>query len=209
MGITIHYRGKLDHVGTLVDLCRELADIADLMGWESTTLDEDWSVPPDARLIHGQAGSEIIGNLSLKGIQIQPGSNSESLEFFFDCECNLRSIMNTVMICEGMLEPEDAWNFVKTQFTGPEMHIWIIGLLKYIARHYVSNLEVRDEGEYWETQNRKILEEKMRFINQAIEDISEGLASNRFGSIKGLSAEKIADRIERLLLDRYPDRTQQ
>ena len=51
------------------------------------------------------------------------------------------------------LAPE-AWVSVKTQFDSPDTHIWIIGLLKYLKKRYIANLEVRDEGEYWETGNR-------------------------------------------------------
>ena len=40
--------------------------------------------------------------------------------------------MGVVLICEGSLKPEDAWIAVKTQFAGPEIHPWIVGLLKYL-----------------------------------------------------------------------------
>ena len=63
MGVTIHYRGKLDDPGRVGDLQRELADIADRVGWKSHILDGDWSIPPNATLAHAEGGATIRGNL--------------------------------------------------------------------------------------------------------------------------------------------------
>jgi hypothetical protein len=48
MGVTIHYRGKLDDLAQVENLRRELADIAESIGWKWQTLDEDWSIPSSA-----------------------------------------------------------------------------------------------------------------------------------------------------------------
>lgn len=202
MGVTIHYRGKFDDIARLKDLCNELADIAEWMGWKSVRLDDDWSNPPDARIVHGPDCTEIKGNLALKGIRIEPACNSEGLEFFFDCEGNLCSMINTALICEGTFKPEDTWDFVKTQFGGSDVHVWIIGLLKHVKKHYISNLEVHDEGEYWETGNRKTLEDKMSLIDSKIDLLSRAFSPERFGDISGLSADQIADLIERILTEK-------
>lgn len=199
MGVTIHYRGKLDDITKLDNLCNELKDIAGWMGWETRILDDDWSDPPDARLVHNSKGAEIKGNLALKGIILHPESNVESIEFLFDREGNLRSAMNTLLICEGTLKSEDTWNFVKTQFGGADAHVWIIGLLKHVKKHYISNLEVHDDGEYWETGNRKTLENKISFINTKIDLLSNALSSERLRDVSGLSADEICDLIERIL----------
>ena len=41
MGVTIHYRGKLDDSGRVGDLQRELADIAESIGWKWRVLEDD------------------------------------------------------------------------------------------------------------------------------------------------------------------------
>lgn len=201
MGVTIHYRGRLNDVGQLTRLCEELADIAAVMGWQSTRLDDDWQQPADARLHGSPTGARIDGNLGLKGILIEPGEGAESLRFFFDREGNLWCPVSRVLVLEGTLKPEDAWVSVKTQFASPEIHVWIIGLLKYLKKRYISNLEVSDEGEYWETGDIRTLKKKMDFLNEKIEHLSRELSSSRFGNVSGLSAEEIAARIEQLLLE--------
>ncbi len=70
MGVTIHYRGSIDEPERIRDLQRELADIAKSMGWESSLVDDDWAVPPDAVLVHEQGSATIKGHLGLKGISI-------------------------------------------------------------------------------------------------------------------------------------------
>jgi hypothetical protein len=106
-----------------------------------------------------------------------------------------------VLILDGTLGPEQAWVSVKTQFASPEIHVWITGLLKYLKKRYISDLQVSDEGQYWETGDMRILKEKMDLINEKIEHISNELSSGGFGDVSGLSPEQIAARIEQLLCD--------
>ena len=198
MGVTIHYRGRINNLSQVPALSEELTTIASAMGWESTSLDDDWEIPPDARLDVGPEAAEITGNLGLKGVQITPGPGAESLSFFFDREGNLRSPMTMILLLDGTLKPENAWISVKTQFTSPEIHVWIVGLLKYLKKRYITNLEVSDEGEYWETGDIRILKAKMDLINEKIDYISSQLSSGRLGDLAGLSAEEIASRIEQM-----------
>jgi hypothetical protein len=201
MGITIHYRGRLNNVDRLGALCEELADIARSMGWRFTMRDDDWSRPADARLRHTPEGAHIDGHLALKGIQISPERGAESLPFFFDPNGDLRCPMTVILLLAGTLDPQDAWISVKTQFAPFEVHVWIVGLLKYLRKRYISDLEVNDEGLYWETGDIRILKQKMDFIGAQIERLSTGLSSGRLGDLTGLSADEIAHRIERWFLD--------
>ncbi len=208
MGVSIHYRGRLNDVGQLARLCDEMADIARAMGWKTRRLDDDWEQPPDARLRSTSKGVQIDGYLGLKGILLRPNVDAESLSFFFDREGNLRSVMNVVLMVDGTLKPQDAWVSVKTQFASPEVHAWIIGLLKYVKKRYLSDLQVSDEGQYWETGDIRLLREKMDFIGKKIEQLSPALSSPRFGDVSALSAEEIALRIEQLLLGDEPGRSE-
>ena len=151
-------------------------------GGRSTRLDDDWEQPGDARLRFTPKGASIDGHLGLKGIHdLTPEADAESLSFFFDREGNLRSRWTMVSILDGTLKPEDAWVSVKTQFASPEVHAWIIGLLKYLKKRYMSDLQVSDEGEYWETGDIRILREKMDLIDEKIEQLASQLSSVPLG----------------------------
>ncbi len=201
MGVTIHYRGRLNDVGQLGKLCEELADIAGAMGWETTKFDDAWEQPADARLRFTATGANIDGNLGLKGIMVIPGGGAESLRFCFDREGNLRCPVGMVSILDAALDPKDAWVSVKTQFASPELHVWVVALLKYLKKRYIADLEVSDEGQYWETGDVRILRERMDFIGRKIDQLATELSSPRLGNVSGLSIDEIVARIEQWFLE--------
>jgi len=198
MGVSIHYRGRLDNPDRLPVFCEKLMSIASSMGWQYRVLDEDWSIPANPVLDHNGEIPEIQGNLGLKGIQLKPPGESESLDFFFNSKGYLLSPLNVILVHEGVLSLDHAWVSLKTQFLSAEMHVMIIGLLKYVKEHHFPNLEVKDEGEYWETGDYRVLEGKMRVIREKINYLSRELSSEYFGGMAGLSADEIAARIEQL-----------
>ena len=107
---------------------------------------------------------------------------------------------------EGTLKPEDAWVFTKAQFASPEMHIQIVGLLKYLKKHHIPDLEVHDEGGYWETGNFETLKGKMDFLAEKMDDISNELSRVSRGHISEFSAEEVALMIEGLIREKIgPD----
>ena len=203
MGVTIHYRGQLADVGKLNILCDELVQIAEKMDWSYSRLDEDWSKPADVRLEHDERGAHIVGHLSLKGISFKPHPRCESVSFFFDSSGQLCDLMGVVLISEGSLKPEDAWIAVKTQFAGPEIHQWIVGLLKYLKEHYIPDLEVRDEGEYWETGDFEVLKEKMNFLNEKMDAVAGELSRVTGDHLERLSPQELASMIEALLQHKF------
>ena len=198
MGVTLHYRGTLDDPRRLPALCDELADVAQAMGWSSVRIDDDYDVPLDARLNPGSGGARIDGNVGLKGIVLTPDDGSESLWFCFDRDGQLRSLLGQVLILDGTFKPEESWAFTKTQFSSPERHVWIVGLLRYVQKHYVSNLEVHDDGGYWDTGDLAELRRRMDLINEKIADMTTALSSPRFAALAGKSTEEIVAAIEKL-----------
>jgi hypothetical protein len=203
MGVSIHYRGKLSDIRKIKVLCDELALISDKMGWACTRLEEDWSKPADATIEITDHRSQIIGHLPLKGIAFTINPKCESLQFFFDAKGYLRDPMSMVQISKGNMNTEDSWVSIKTQFAGPVAHIWIVGLLKYLKEHYLSDLEVRDEGEYWETENFGTLKEKMNLINEKLDAVTGELSRVTGHHIERLSADDIASMIEAVLINRF------
>jgi hypothetical protein len=199
MGLSLHYRGQLPDIGQVETLTKQLIEISTQMNWEWMPLDEDWSKPATAKVTVTDRGAEIDGHLPLKGVGITVDPKSESLSFYFDPQGNLRDPLSLIMILEGHIAPEDAWVSVKTQFSSPETHIMIVGLLKYLKKHYIPELEVFDEGEYWETGDPEILKEKMNFIADKMDAFSKELSRVSIGHLSEYSAQDIVFVIEGLL----------
>lgn len=202
MGVSIHYRGRLAEIKNIKDICDELASIADRMNWSWSRLDEDWSQEADATIEVTERGSQITGHLPLKGISLTP-HRCETLTLFFDANGHLRDPMSMVDRREDSLKPEDYWISVKTQYAGPETHVWIAGLLKYLKKHHLPDLEVDDEGEYWDTGNFEILKKKMDLVSEKIAAVSAELSRVNKGHIESYSADELATMIEALLRHKF------
>ncbi|MGF1531307.1 MAG: hypothetical protein ACFCU4_08090 [Puniceicoccaceae bacterium] len=184
MGLTIHYQGAVDRTELLPKLINELKDIALAMNWETEMINED---QPDPHF---------------KGIIINPSDGCEPLSFVFDQSGRLRCLADLIIEQVEFTETS-GFCFTKTQFASVDTHIWITGLLRYLKKHYMSNLRVNDEGEYWETEDRKALIEKKEFLQNTIDHLAERLQSTDFhGSPHSLNdiiahIEKIVRRTDR------------
>jgi hypothetical protein len=179
MGITIHYKGKLDHPGLTDTIIEELADISTEMDWKYNAFDR--------------------GDDGLRGLVIGPHEKSEPLSFLFDDDGNVYDVKSVVAF--GKEESKTSFVSVKTQFAPVEIHAVIIKLLKYIKKKYISNLDVIDEGMYWETEDLGLLEQKIAFLNEMM-DAVEGVLRN-IKVDKGESEESVIAKIEKVLKEKF------
>lgn len=178
MGITIHYKGKLNSTDLIDPFCEEMEDISKSMNWKINSFDfnEKDKTP-------------------VKGLFIGLHPESELLQFMIDKNGYLR---NALMLEHYPHDNEMTFlNHTKTQFAPVEVHTAIIKLLKYIHKKYIGNLEVYDEGDYWEKEDPVILKEKIDFLAEKINFLADALNSVEFE--KGTSPESVADKIEELL----------
>ncbi|MGJ8653059.1 MAG: hypothetical protein ACSHX8_07280 [Opitutaceae bacterium] len=156
MGLSIHYKGGIDRVEDIPKFVDELEDIADSMDWMSQRINDDEIDP------------------AFRGIIVNPKGDCEPLCFIFDREGRLRPLMDLIT---DQIEPTEYsyYTATKTQFATIETHVWIIGLLRYLKKHTLSDLEVTDEGEYWETENLETLKKKKQFLQSMIDQLSGAL----------------------------------
>jgi hypothetical protein len=127
MGITIHYSGSINSPSRIDNFCDELADIADSMQWPFHRINT----------IADFADSDETGpSTDLNGIILELHPDCESLAFLFDSSGQLRS--PTLLMSEPF--DTDNYNWIKTQFAGPKIHIAVVKLLKYLQKVYMHNL---------------------------------------------------------------------
>ena len=62
MGITIHFKGQLDHTNDINSVIDHLKNISNVMNWSWFTLDEDGQKPMTSKLTHRKKGlqSQVI-----------------------------------------------------------------------------------------------------------------------------------------------------
>jgi len=187
MGVSIHYKGKIANQEEIPTLCSELTDIATSMGWE-------------AHPISAEKGEES----QINGVVLSGQEGLEPLPFLFDSDGTLRSII-------VLLDPADNRDYTftiscKTQFSSPADHAWIIGLLKYIQQRYIPDLNVTDEGEFWETGDIELLTRHMDFLDKKINEISNKLTKIPAPSAQ-VTPHEIANLISRELQTKPHDNT--
>lgn len=178
MGLSVHYSGYIRHKELLDPLIEEVKEISETLGWTTQTFNDD----------------------TIKGISFAP-EGSESVFLTFDHNNRLLSPISIITkeIYDGVRFDKELMftSSTKTQFAGPDAHIAIIKLLKYISEKYFENFMLSDEGNYWETGDEKILlaqfkkyDDALNFVQKALEDLP---------AVPGESAASLADRIERIL----------
>lgn len=84
---------------------------------------------------------------------------------------------------------------------GPDAHIAIIKLLRYVAAKYLLDFSLTDEGYYWETDSVTILLNQFKKYKEAIDSFCEAI--ERLPAVTGETPVSLSDRMERLLNRKY------
>lgn len=196
MGITISFQGTLKNTSLIQPLIEELIDISETLNWKWNVLNENWSQPSTAKLSVNDGGAEILGHLSLKGINIKLHPDCESFSLYFDSEGNLTTPMSTVLLNEGRITKDMVFSSVKTQFAPPDIHVSIVKLLKYLKKRYIPDLKVFDDGDYWETGDKEILIQKMSFIKEKLDTLQEIVSDIEIENPDQYTSEQLAKILE-------------
>lgn len=200
MGVTIHFRGSLDDKNRVHELMEEVTDICESMDWEYNLLDEDWEKVPNLAINPVEDGAMgLDGHAGLKGILFCPNPDCEVVSLTFTSEGHLNSLMN---LATGQTKEEDGkppWVFTKTQFAGAEAHVSIVKLLKYLKQKYMSDLEVEDEGNFWDTGDFNQVETRMKVIKDAMTAIESSLSELKDIDPSELTKDAILKKIESVI----------
>ena len=170
MGVTIHYSGHLREPLAYGLLIGEVQDFAEQQSWPHRLISksgatlERWD----------QTGREWTVRGDTRGIELLPHDWCEPLTLEFDREHFVQ-------------------DFTKTQYAPPEIHVAIVELFQHLAPFF-RDLDVSDEGEYWESGDLDRLRDMFDECFQALHD---ALAENpeARGPIR-LEGGRIADIIE-------------
>ena len=88
----------------------------------------------------------------------------------------------------------------KTQRGGADMHIAIVKLLKYLEKKYFAEINVSDEGNYWKTMDKTILQERFDEYTQLIDSVKGALKKENWQITD--APFHLSDKIEDLLNSR-------
>lgn len=201
MGITIHYKGKLNNLEQVCSVIDELKDISEIMAWKYSILDNDWNSQLTAQLLQTDNGVKFTGHLPLKGITIKLHPECESFPVLFDKNGYLQSVSGMVFNPWEVESADSNFLFIKTQYAPPEIHIAIIKLLKYLKDKYISDLNVIDEGSYWESEDKELLIRKISFIKDKMDQV-ESIISSISNDFTTISENETIELLEKILKEK-------
>ncbi len=148
MGVTIHFEGKLKSDLEYEKVMLDAKTFAEANEMESAFFAEE-----EKLLLRHKEGEEWDYSGPTKGIRIQPHENTDPLLLEFD-------------------ENNYLQEYCKTQFADIDIHIKIVALLKSVEK-YFDSLKVNDEGEYWQTNDKVILQNRIDTCFYQIETLRQ------------------------------------
>jgi len=203
MSITIFASGKIDRTDDIPRLIDDLKQVAGEHNWGYHVVDDNFDTQPNAALTRSDAGDHaavIEGTLGLKGIVLNVGPGAEPLAILFDRSGVLTDMLQQVSWIHSNRQGE-RFTMCKTQFAGVDSHIRVIEVLDGLKKSYIPGLIVNDEGDYWESRDRRILAEKRIFLGQWLrhtEKVISGIDISGGDDVR--DPETIAIHIEEALL---------
>ena len=115
--------------------------------------------------------------------------------------CSPVCLMNKDLYLRNGLDPELVYTTsTKTQFAGPDAHMALIRLLRYLQEKYFSAFDLIDECMYWETKDEGVLLNQFAKYDYLLNVVAGALSEMRF--VPGETASSLADRIGKILTER-------
>ena len=145
MGITVNYTLRLKNERSLSQLIAHVRKFAAAHDWPVRDISTQ-STKLD-RSTHTE-DAEYAGPSS--GIEVLPDERCDPLRFEFGID-------------------QVAQDFVKTQFAGLDCHLAVLGLLHELTP-YLSDLDVEDEGEFWDTSETALLARNLAVCDRMLRD---------------------------------------
>lgn len=182
MGVTIHYRGKLDDLARVEEFEDRVLDVVAALGGHATI----W------RSFGQEDPSRIV-----RGLLIQMCPGQDTLSLLISPEGELLNLFEIKDAEQGPL-PEPPYCFVKTQFGSLQGHVAVVALLDALRCEFFRELEVSDESGYYEHRDPRELARKLNFLGSAILALGEALESSSLSPEAAEDPEILAARIERV-----------
>ncbi|CAN5378790.1 hypothetical protein BH11BAC3_BH11BAC3_02000 [soil metagenome] len=190
MGLTIYYSGSISSEKLLGPLIEEVSDICKSLEWKSTILTGGNNDDQLTGICFSPEKSEPVFLTFLPGGRLCSPTNLLCKDIYDEVQF-AKELMFTAC--------------TKTQYAGPEAHIAIIKLLKYISGKYLTNFVVNDEGKYWETGDEKVLYAEFDKYNLLVNIVDKAL--NDLHRSPADTPGSLAEKIQQILKGKFKDGT--
>ena len=202
MGVSIHYSGRITDKNKLPQLIDEVEEIASVHNWKYNIYEQKFPVNETINLSDHHDGKLYGIDFTPEGSEpvsicfLSNGRMSSIMQLFCRGEFKEEKtivISSANVTDQGGLEIQqkeetltaaDYNKFLcmcstKTQYAGSEMHAMIIGVLRYVSKQYLSDFNLVDESQFWETNDKVLLKENFARNAAIIEGFGCVLAENQ------------------------------
>ena len=202
MGVSIHYSGRITDKNKLPQLIDEVEEIASVHNWKYNIYEQKFPVNETINLSDHHDGKLYGIDFTPEGSEpvsicfLSNGRMSSIMQLFCRGEFKEEKtivISSANVTHQGELEIQqkeetltaaDYNKFLcmcstKTQYAGSEMHAMIIGVLRYVSKQYLSDFNLVDESQFWETNDKVLLKENFARNAAIIEGFGCVLAENQ------------------------------
>lgn len=93
------------------------------------------------------------------------------------------------------------YNWTKTQFAGPKVHVAVCAILRYVKQRYAPDLEVKDDSGYFVEQDYEKLEAQLAYVDRMSSLASQAIEAASAGAGGAMTLDAFVDRINEELAD--------
>ncbi len=193
MGLSFHYSGSIARPELLPELIDEVRDIAKVHHWDVHEFEREFP--------EGAFGKDEF-NQDVYGVVFSP-PECEPVWICFLSNGRISSPMHLQFWGEAKEPPESEYLYmisVKTQYAGIEIHQFVIDLFRYLSEKYFSSFELKDEGEYWETNDIEVLKANFNKYTSLMNSFTSALEI--IPKVSGESLEEYFLRLMKMIRDR-------
>lgn len=179
-------------------MINEVRDIVEVFNWKYNIYEEEFPKNNDF---------DDSYNESIYGISFTP-PECETVSICFLSNRKMSDHVLLKFFGKTSDEPNEEYLYmlsVKTQYAGVEIHKYIIELFRYLNKQeYFENLEIIDEGKYWETGDENLLQDIFKKYTDLLDDFTFALQVSP--KKNGESYEKYFERLVEMIRNRNPDK---
>ena len=199
MGLTLYYQGRIKDLRRIPELTTEVADICQSLDWTYHLIDDVETIA--AQVVPWEPGEGDPKKVWLRGLFFTP-PGCETAILVFSSSGRLFNLLR-LQFADQDDDPEYLYMLhTKTQYAGEDVHIALVTLFKYLEKKYDLELKMSDEGNYWDTLDRSVLNERFEDYRSLIEAVGSALRNDRGPGPVDDRAGSLADWVERVLRER-------
>jgi hypothetical protein len=93
------------------------------------------------------------------------------------------------------------YNWTKTQFAGPKVHVAVCAILRYVKQRYARDLEIDDDSGYFIDGDYAKLEAQIAYVDRITSLTSQAIGAVAASSTGSMSLDAFVERINKELAD--------